>query len=237
MAVLNTTSPDAKPLAPIEKPRNTVPSANTSRADGATGTAAGPFGAGHAKRDRLAPLPLCVRHREYTLKFPGPSNSRHPGSVLASKAATLSQTMSKWPAVAPGQREEENRTGPNISEGKDDHRAHCDRSTALGRVSAAENIAPLQALGQGCPCHSPHLRHRGVRAVGQYQRQSARVLAHLARARQPGAPDPESRLPAAPTRAGSGAALGRLFLLDERARRDDLGADGDAPLPGAHPVS
>src|SRR6266705_4528746 len=128
MAVLNTTSPDAKPLAPIEKPRNTVPSANTSRAGGATGTAAGPIGAGHAKRDRLAPLPLCVRHREYTLKFPAPQTLGIRVRFLLRKpqrSVKPCQNGQPWrPANA------KRRTGPvlsNISEGKDDHRAHCDR--------------------------------------------------------------------------------------------------------------
>src|SRR5712691_8291147 len=44
MAVLKTTSPEARPAAPADAPRKTVPSANASRAGGATGTAAGSLG-------------------------------------------------------------------------------------------------------------------------------------------------------------------------------------------------
>src|SRR6266571_1246323 len=44
MAVLKTTSPDARPGAPADVPRKTVPSANASRAGGAAGPAAGSLG-------------------------------------------------------------------------------------------------------------------------------------------------------------------------------------------------
>src|SRR5207302_10115066 len=44
MAVLRTTSPEARPAAPADVPRKTVPSANARRAGGGTGTAAGSLG-------------------------------------------------------------------------------------------------------------------------------------------------------------------------------------------------
>src|SRR5712691_4978571 len=44
MAVLKTTSPEARPAAPADVPRKTVPSANARRAGGGTGTAAGSLG-------------------------------------------------------------------------------------------------------------------------------------------------------------------------------------------------
>src|SRR6266850_1121282 len=70
MAVLKTTSPEARPVAPADAPRKTLPSANASRASGATGTAAGSWGARCAERDRLAPVPLCNKRQKYTLIAP-----------------------------------------------------------------------------------------------------------------------------------------------------------------------
>src|ERR1700687_300224 len=62
MAVLNTTSPTAVPGAPMERPRNTDPSARTSAAVSDVDVI---FRSGYEKRERLSPLPLNWR-RDYT---------------------------------------------------------------------------------------------------------------------------------------------------------------------------
>src|SRR6266849_2466948 len=84
MAVLKTTSPEARPAAPADAPRKTVPSANASRAGGATGTAAGSLGARRAERDRLAPVPLCNEPRKYTV-IPRPHQTFGCGSASCSQ--------------------------------------------------------------------------------------------------------------------------------------------------------
>src|SRR5262245_45483551 len=58
IAVLKTISPEARPGAPPETPRNVVPSANTSRAGAVSVGRVLILAARRAERDRLAPVPL-----------------------------------------------------------------------------------------------------------------------------------------------------------------------------------
>src|SRR6266852_5590287 len=67
MAVLKTTSPEARPVAPTEAPRKTAPPANARSAGGAAGTAAGSLG-GHMCRAGPAHAgPALQRAEKYTV--------------------------------------------------------------------------------------------------------------------------------------------------------------------------
>src|SRR5712692_6689026 len=86
MAVLKTTSPEARPVAPAEEPRKTDPSANARRAGAATVTAAGSCWARCAERDRLTPVPLFIKREKVYRDSPTPSNSPLFGPLLAPEA-------------------------------------------------------------------------------------------------------------------------------------------------------
>src|SRR6266571_7092403 len=100
MAVLKTTSPETRPVAPAEEPRKTDPSANARRAGAAAGTARGSCWAGCAERDRLTPVPLCIKREKVYRDSPTPSNSPLFGPLPALEAEPCQNCGSPLPPEA-----------------------------------------------------------------------------------------------------------------------------------------
>src|SRR5712664_2077699 len=145
MAVLKTTSPEARPVAPAEVPRNTVPSANARRAGGAAGTAAGSLGCHMCRAGPARTGPALQRAKKYTVIPPAHQTFVFRIRSLLTQKAPLAKPCQNGRLA----------THHNSQEQNSDFAACLHQFIVLGRVSTAASLAPLPILRKRRPRHSP----------------------------------------------------------------------------------